>query len=611
MESYLIILFFFITAVSSGIFLWCHFLVKKAISIIDLVIALVIGSITNSIFLFLLAVILGKLIPAVNFAILLIILTLTLYKNIRLVTFKFPRFSKKNLFVFVFYSLIVFYFYSVFSRLLFYEQGNLMAGWITVWGDWQAHLTYTTSFAYGQNFPPELPIFAGHVFSYPFLADFLSAVLTNLGMNLAYSLMLPSFIFTSCAFMLFSYLVFVLTKKILTAIVSTLLFFNNGGLGFIYIFFLGVNSTEFTKIPKENIEWMSVMTSQFIPQRGFNFAFPLALIILILLYQIYAGKHHIKLFFFTGFLISLLPLVHMHSFLILMFISGFLFLNKAKYLKGWLVFSLPVFLLAFPVIWHFYSGNSMISHFRFHLGWLAKTPAEVLPFLFKNFGLMLFLPLFGLLISQRRVKIASIPFWFVFLAANLFIFQPWDWDNTKFFVYWYVAVSILAGIFLEKFLTSKYPLISILTIYLFTIIIFSGFTDNLNLLKINKNKLRMFSAEQIEVAQYIKKNTPPKSIFLTSDNHDNLVPVLTGRKNIMGYPGWLWSYGLNYLSRQDEVKLMKTGSSQSPALFKKYQVDYVIIGPVERTQGFNQNTFESNYPKIFSSQEYTIYDTKQ
>jgi len=49
-----------------------------------------------------------------------------------------------------------------------------------------------TSFAYGENFPPEHPEFAGARLTYPFLVDFLSAMFIHTGVNLSTAMYLQT-----------------------------------------------------------------------------------------------------------------------------------------------------------------------------------------------------------------------------------------------------------------------------------------------------------------------------------------------------------------------------------------------------------------------------------
>src|SRR4029453_9803411 len=80
-------------------------------------------------------------------------------------------------------------------------------------------------------------------------------------------------------------------------------------------------------------------------------------------------------------------------------------------------------------------------------------PDPWLWFWLKNLGLMLPLAVLGLFgpglfaRESRRFLFALMP---AFVVANLFIFQPWDWDNTKILTFWYLGISILCAALLVR-----------------------------------------------------------------------------------------------------------------------------------------------------------------
>src|SRR5207302_351941 len=59
-------------------------------------------------------------------------------------------------------------------------------------------------------------------------------------------------------------------------------------------------------------------------------------------------------------------------------------------------------------------------------------------------------PLLGPLALNRRARLLIAPFSLVFLVANLIKFQPWDWDNSKLLVFWYLASAVAVGAMLIR-----------------------------------------------------------------------------------------------------------------------------------------------------------------
>jgi uncharacterized membrane protein len=86
---------------------------------------------------------------------------------------------------------------------------------------------------------------------------------------------------------------------------------------------------------------------------------------------------------------------------------------------------------------------------------------------------------------------------------------------------------------------------------------------------------------------------------LCSDHHHQWVPSLSGRQVLLGYPGWLASYGLNYGPIQRDIRTMLSGGEGAEALITRYAVDFVVIGQSERRDfGANESYFERHHELI-------------
>ena len=79
-----------------------------------------------------------------------------------------------------------------FSRAVFERDGAIWTGAINNVGDLPLHKSMITSFAYGENFPPEHSEFAGARLTYAFLVDFISAVFMHTGVNLIMAMYLQT-----------------------------------------------------------------------------------------------------------------------------------------------------------------------------------------------------------------------------------------------------------------------------------------------------------------------------------------------------------------------------------------------------------------------------------
>lgn len=273
--------------------------------------------------------------------------------------------------------------------------------------------------------------------------------------------------------------------------------------------------------------------------------------------------------------------------------------------------------MAIPIIAVFYPQFGT-SHIKFQFGWLAGQENDnILFFWLKNAGVAFFLPVFGLLVERKQQKyrelvLWSIPFWGLFVAANLFIFQPYEWDNTKFFTYWWLLGAGFGALFLQSLLTKTS--FKILALLLFLLSTLSGSLDVLrvtwcgDLRKCENLKIRMLTNQDLELAEWAKKNTSQDAIFLTADNHDNPLAMLSGRRIVLGFRGWLWTYGIDTGERTQKVERIYQGEN-AKAFLTEFSVDYILLGNRERRryQSLNENFFENNFGEVYRKGDVRIF----
>jgi len=234
--------------------------------------------------------------------------------------------------------------------LLPQEDGAIYTGQCT-YGDMNMHLGFITSLAKQGTFPPDYSIMPGVKLSYPFLSDSISASLFMLGASLRLAYILPM-IFAMAQIVttvyLFANTILASRKKTLIfkgSMLTLLLFFCNGGLGFAYFLdwskeqtyhfsdiFTGFYTTP-TNLVDQNIRWVNVIADMFLPQRATLFGYAVLFPALWLLYQA-AFQNHREFFPLAGFFVAALPMIHTHSFLSAGIIS-------ATWLLLWLLRTVP------------------------------------------------------------------------------------------------------------------------------------------------------------------------------------------------------------------------------------------------------------------------------
>jgi hypothetical protein len=199
----------------------------------------------------------------------------------------------------------------------------------------------------------------------------------------------------------------------------------------------------------------------------------------------------------------------------------------------------------------------------------------------------------------------------IFAICNLVAFFPWDWDNTKFLFYWFLGVSIfVAALLVRTWRESRSVVARGLIIGVVATMILSGLLVHLQQ-GLGRDRNGLLSAEELRVAAQVRELTPPHAIFAAGLQHNHPVTVMAGRAAVMGYPGWLYSYGIDYSQRERDLRAIYSLAANTPALLNQYQIDYVVIGPNER-QNFKPNVeaFRGHYQRIINTGNYEVFKVR-
>jgi hypothetical protein len=117
---------------------------------------------------------------------------------------------------------------------------------------------------------------------------------------------------------------------------------------------------------------------------------------------------------------------------------------------------------------------------------------------------------------------------------------------------------------------------------------------------------RVFDRDGIEFADIVSRNTEARALIVHAPTYNHPV-VLTGRRSFMGYPGHVWSHGLDPGPRQADITTIYAGGAKSRELLGRYRIDYVVVGPLERLQMPVNDLFFERYPKAAETRGYRLY----
>lgn len=517
----------------------------------------------------------------------------------------------------------------MFLGLLNYHNGEYHVAY-PLFGDAAFHTSIITSFSSGDNFPPEYPMMAGQPLRYTFLMDFHSAILDYLGMGIQWSVVLPGIVLLSSILSLIYFAAIRFTDRTEGGVFAVLLIIFSGGLGFIS----AIEDWQISGMPLDvfllsqnlnytcNYELGYVFTNFIIivmAQRNALIGFAAGAAIVLMLYAIMVnreGADHRGVLLITGIIAGLMPMFHMYSYISIMLAVTLLIVLYRE--KNWYLFLIPAVLLAIPqYLW--VSAQVGESFIKLHLWWMAGDITNVPGFWVKNMGFELVLLLAGLILAGKEKLKFYIPFAAIFIMANLMLFQPWDYDNHKFFSFWLMP-SVL---FMAAALLYIYDLPKIGKPLFSAFMALAMFTGSLVAVFLLVQPYTIFTGDGEYVSDWIKENTPRDAVFLTSESHVHPVVTLAGRKSYLGYAGWLYTHGLSYDDRAYNTSFMYGASlpeyEEAITLLKSNNIDYVIIGPDERQSCayyINRDFFDCHFEVVFNwtspeyHNNYKIYKVK-
>lgn len=684
----------------------------------------------------------------------------------------------------IFYVVAAVLFWLVFAHAMYETPVGIFTGVDTNIGDLPFHIAVINGFAYGDNFPPQHPEFAGVRLTYPFIVDFVAAMFVRAGASLEGAMFWQNFAMIVSLVGLLHRWALKITRDRVAALITPALVLLSGGFGW-WVFLddaskgggvfalLGNLQHDYTVMGHLGYQWGNAVTALFVTQRSILLGVALAVIVMTLWWEAsekakvkrqkakdegeegsvvaskiaaskvenrgagkkaHAGKKAERKkvkgkasredaarqaedaartgdasfafcllpFAFTpmiaaGVVAGLLPLVHAHTFVVVMLMGACLALMQgalALFMKGsagvdtngggttranssteketsanifsdlaagesslsklwsvwrpWIVFALVASVLALPQMywatresavrasqffgWEFGWAHGQIEPIS---GWL-KSECQFCPsftlkisdgawyvlnvawFWLKNTGVLI--PLLVAALAWRgrgavvswRLLFFYLPFVLCFVVPNVYKLSPWVWDNIKILFYWWLASAPLVALVLARMWRMKgaWRAVAVALLLMQTA---AGALDVWRA-AVGATERQTFDDAGIAFAEVIKSKTAPRALILHAPTYNDPV-YLTGRRTFLGYPGHVWSHGIDYSAREAELKDIYAGAADAQSLIAKEGIEYVVVGPLEREEmkqrGVALNeTFFARFAKVGEAGGYILYKTK-
>jgi len=491
--------------------------------------------------------------------------------------------------------------------------------------DLSFHAAVASSFAYGANFPPIYTPLPPEALLYPLLPDFHAAMLMTTGWSIR-----SAFIFTALPLAialvgLFYFFASRLARSARAATIATLLFFFNGGLGFVYFFrdwrASGRGLLDMLSAPPVNycndaalgLYWVNTITDALAPQRTTVYALPVALMILTLFASLseWFGlpspkneRREVLLLVIAGTLTGSLCYLQPHVGIAIGIVAIGLCLLRPG--RAWLIFFTTAGLISTPFLINTLGHAATTGFMRFQPGWLGRDEPHQFVYWLRNLGLPLLLVIPACVFVPRELRRFYLPFVIVMLVAVLFVLSPNDYDNLKLMAVWYAATSILIARWLGRLTRRRWSKPGVALVVLWCVA--SG------LLAVRRGMIEhelMFTSEQVQAADFVRQHTAPRSLILTAPVFHQPVPSLAGRPIVRGVTDWLWSHGYSFEEREADVRRIYAGAPDALELIRYYKIDYVYLGEAEMSDlKANASFFSSHYQNIYRSASIAIYDTR-
>ncbi|MDO5435257.1 MAG: hypothetical protein Q4G19_02700 [Clostridia bacterium] len=541
--------------------------------------------------------------------------------------------------------------------------GSLNVGQST-YGDLPMHLSFITNLK-DKMFPADYPFYPGMRLSYPFLTDSLSTTFYLFGCSLQSSVIIPGTLMMALCFTGVIVLGREMTAGKKTVVLTAMLFFLNGGLGFLYDFDMaggfeadgtptvlerisaimtGYYKTPTNQPDPNNLRWSNVIADLMIPQRTLLGGWCMVMPCFYLLETSFnaekrdPGDGH-RALLLLGMWGGALPLIHTHSFLALALSSlgtmmydlvhgdpksgispdGTLRVRRSRgaILAEYFMYGALAAAVAVPQLFGFtfaqtFRTEGSTGFLAFHFNWVNNPGDSGMRdmyfwFYLKNIGLPFALLLLALIEKDRRHRrlfALALP---VILAAELIRFQPNEYDNNKLLYLAYLPCCMIIADYCRDIMHRLKGLRARPVIAAAAAVVFF-LSAGLTLCRECVSSYQAFGSGSVEAGTFARDETPAEAVYLTGTQHLDPVLSLAGKTIVCGPDLWLYFHGFDTTERKNDIRRFYEDPDNNLDVLTRYDVDYIYVSSYEMSDyDVDTDALDRMFTPVFENDEAVIY----
>ncbi len=490
----------------------------------------------------------------------------------------------------VFCGLLVFAGLYHFLFLLYYANHGLSTLHLNNFGDLTLHIQYIRHMANGNHFWPDNPGFSGIIQTYPLGMDLYNALWETLGVAIDSHLFVTGVVMTILA-------VSELYRWMGWWGVGA--FFLNNGLANWQVLVTG------ELVDYQNgLAWKNFFLSLWITQRGFLFALPAGIYVIRMITGTLLGERTLTRFekITCALLWAGLAWFHLHTFFIISLALGILILFYGK-IRQLLSVIIPV--LAVGIVFVTFSTNFFSQAGVIHLswGWLPEKENLARAWL-HNLGPWILLPLAAILLIFHKKQAALRPIAAVvaalFLVFSSVMVAPWDWDTIKVLLWLHLLMAWLAWrVWISRLSPAPATILACLLFFPGAISLASSFSSP---------GVQLYQASELSESRAALIDLPLDSVLAIAPG-PNHPAMFWGSAVAMGYPGHIWSHGIDDQDRERLLDDLFRGRENWFSAARTMGVTHIYWGEGEkRAYGAATAPWHALLENISRSEHIAVYD---